>query len=215
MVDTNKVRFASVWSNQIKSLLWPAPKTVKYSPYGQCYHKTWPCADHCTGNCTHCIAISSSHLIRAMSSLEPQKCDSWHWCVCMCMCVSLYFTRFFWRRHPQLRQVELNFISLFWPSLPNGIQAAYEDFDRDLVFLFKGNFLNISYVSSSWRVGAGLPCGPLQVQKRWTKENLAPARLLPGVQAWPQCGHWPPCELEQAIPSSDPNTLINEMRRWH
>uniref|UniRef100_A0A2K6EH01 Matrix metallopeptidase 8 n=2 Tax=Propithecus coquereli TaxID=379532 RepID=A0A2K6EH01_PROCO len=47
--------------------------------------------------------------------------------------------KYFWRRHPQLRNVELNFISLFWPSLPNGIQAAYEDFDRDLVFLFKGN----------------------------------------------------------------------------
>ncbi|XP_012626025.1 neutrophil collagenase [Microcebus murinus] len=47
--------------------------------------------------------------------------------------------KYFWRRHPQLRSVELNFISLFWPSLPNGIQAAYEDFDKDLVFLFKGN----------------------------------------------------------------------------
>lgn len=47
--------------------------------------------------------------------------------------------KFFWRRHPQLRRVELNFISLFWPSLPNGIQAAYEDPERDLVFLFKGN----------------------------------------------------------------------------
>nr|XP_051683175.1 neutrophil collagenase [Oryctolagus cuniculus] len=51
----------------------------------------------------------------------------------------LFFTdKYFWRRHPWLRRVELNFISLFWPSLPNGIQAAYEDFDRDLVFLFKG-----------------------------------------------------------------------------
>ncbi|XP_037361614.1 neutrophil collagenase [Talpa occidentalis] len=47
--------------------------------------------------------------------------------------------KYFWRRHPQLRRVELNFISLFWPSLPNGIQAAYEDVDRDLVFLFKGS----------------------------------------------------------------------------
>ncbi|XP_062951572.1 neutrophil collagenase isoform X2 [Cynocephalus volans] len=47
--------------------------------------------------------------------------------------------RYFWRRHPQLRKVELDFISLFWPFLPNGIQAAYEDSDRDLVFLFKGN----------------------------------------------------------------------------
>ncbi|KAK2490305.1 hypothetical protein MC885_010181 [Smutsia gigantea] len=47
--------------------------------------------------------------------------------------------KYFWRKHPQLQRVELNFISLFWPSLPNGIQAAYEDFDRDLIFLFKGN----------------------------------------------------------------------------
>ncbi|XP_049746854.1 neutrophil collagenase [Elephas maximus indicus] len=53
----------------------------------------------------------------------------------------IYFfkDRFFWRRHPQLRTVEQYFISLFWPSLPNGIQAAYEDFDSDLVFLFKDN----------------------------------------------------------------------------
>ncbi|XP_032977761.1 neutrophil collagenase [Rhinolophus ferrumequinum] len=47
--------------------------------------------------------------------------------------------KFFWRRHPQIPTVELNFISLFWPSLPTGIQAAYEDIDSDQVFLFKGN----------------------------------------------------------------------------
>lgn len=47
--------------------------------------------------------------------------------------------KFFWRRHPQLRSVDLNFISLFWTALPNNIQAAYEDPNTDLVFLFKGN----------------------------------------------------------------------------
>ncbi|XP_008054157.1 neutrophil collagenase [Carlito syrichta] len=47
--------------------------------------------------------------------------------------------KYFWRRHPQLRSIEFNFISLFWPALPDSIQAAYEDLDRDLVFLFKGN----------------------------------------------------------------------------
>ncbi|XP_004689106.1 PREDICTED: neutrophil collagenase [Condylura cristata] len=46
--------------------------------------------------------------------------------------------KYFWRRHPQLQMVEQNFISLFWPSLPSGIQAAYEVVSRDLVFLFKG-----------------------------------------------------------------------------
>ncbi|PNJ86602.1 MMP8 isoform 3, partial [Pongo abelii] len=45
--------------------------------------------------------------------------------------------KYFWRRHPQLQRIEMNFISLFWPSLPTGMQAAYEDFDRDLIFLFK------------------------------------------------------------------------------
>ncbi|XP_003992354.3 neutrophil collagenase [Felis catus] len=47
--------------------------------------------------------------------------------------------RYFWRRHPRMPEVELNFISLFWPALPDGIQAAYEDSDKDLVFLFKGS----------------------------------------------------------------------------
>lgn len=46
--------------------------------------------------------------------------------------------KYIWRRHPQLQRVELSSISLFWPSLPSGIEAAYEDFDRDLIFLFKG-----------------------------------------------------------------------------
>ncbi|XP_043854611.1 neutrophil collagenase-like [Dromiciops gliroides] len=47
--------------------------------------------------------------------------------------------KYFWRKHPQLPRPELHTISLFWPSLPSGIQAAYEDVENDLVFLFKGN----------------------------------------------------------------------------
>ncbi|OWK18071.1 hypothetical protein Celaphus_00008838, partial [Cervus elaphus hippelaphus] len=46
--------------------------------------------------------------------------------------------KYVWRKHRRLRMIEFNFISLYWPSLPNGIQAAYEDFDRDLIFVFKG-----------------------------------------------------------------------------
>ncbi|CAI9152736.1 unnamed protein product [Rangifer tarandus platyrhynchus] len=46
--------------------------------------------------------------------------------------------KYVWRKHPRLRMIEFNLISLYWPSLPNGIQAAYEDFDRDLIFVFKG-----------------------------------------------------------------------------
>ncbi|XP_016062204.1 PREDICTED: neutrophil collagenase isoform X1 [Miniopterus natalensis] len=62
--------------------------------------------------------------------------------------------KFFWRRHPQLQRVELNFISLFWPSLPSGIQAAFEDSDRDLVYLFKGNQY---WVLSGYDVQPGYP----------------------------------------------------------
>lgn len=36
-------------------------------------------------------------------------------------------------------EVELNFISVFWPQVPNGLQAAYEIADRDEVRFFKGN----------------------------------------------------------------------------
>ncbi|XP_072472974.1 neutrophil collagenase-like [Notamacropus eugenii] len=53
--------------------------------------------------------------------------------------VIIFKDNYFWRRHHQLLRPKLHKISLFWPSLPSGIQAAYEDVEKDLVFLFKGN----------------------------------------------------------------------------
>uniref|UniRef100_A0A8B9M6F6 interstitial collagenase n=1 Tax=Accipiter nisus TaxID=211598 RepID=A0A8B9M6F6_9AVES len=47
--------------------------------------------------------------------------------------------RYMLRKHPERTEAELNFISLFWPKLPSGIQAAYENIERDEVLLFKGN----------------------------------------------------------------------------
>nr|XP_056714686.1 interstitial collagenase-like [Euleptes europaea] len=46
--------------------------------------------------------------------------------------------RFFWRKSPHISDIELNSISLFWPGLPSGIDAAYESYEKDQVFLFKG-----------------------------------------------------------------------------
>lgn len=40
---------------------------------------------------------------------------------------------------PHYPQVEQNFISVFWPNLPTGLQAAYEVTERDEVRFFKGN----------------------------------------------------------------------------
>ncbi|NWV00017.1 MMP8 collagenase, partial [Upupa epops] len=45
--------------------------------------------------------------------------------------------RYLLRKHPARAGTELNFISLFWPRLPSGIQAAYENVERDEILLFK------------------------------------------------------------------------------
>ncbi|XP_067423236.1 interstitial collagenase-like [Emydura macquarii macquarii] len=47
--------------------------------------------------------------------------------------------RHFWRKNPQRTEVDLIPISLFWPNLPSGIQAAYENVEKDQVFLFREN----------------------------------------------------------------------------
>ncbi|KFW80034.1 Interstitial collagenase, partial [Manacus vitellinus] len=45
--------------------------------------------------------------------------------------------RYMLRKHPARVETELNFISLFWPTLPSGIQAAYENIEKDEILLFK------------------------------------------------------------------------------
>uniref|UniRef100_A0ACB8FGD1 Uncharacterized protein n=2 Tax=Sphaerodactylus townsendi TaxID=933632 RepID=A0ACB8FGD1_9SAUR len=53
--------------------------------------------------------------------------------------IMFFKDRFFWRKSPHIPDIELNTISLFWPGLPSGIDAAYESYEKDQVFLFKGN----------------------------------------------------------------------------
>uniref|UniRef100_A0A2K5DTQ0 Stromelysin-1 n=1 Tax=Aotus nancymaae TaxID=37293 RepID=A0A2K5DTQ0_AOTNA len=47
--------------------------------------------------------------------------------------------RHFWRKSLRKLEPELYLISSFWPSLPSGMDAAYEVTSKDLVFIFKGN----------------------------------------------------------------------------
>lgn len=61
------------------------------------------------------------------------------------VCVSVFISfsvcfRHFWRK--SLRTLEPGFylISSFWPSLPSGLDAAYEDTSKDIVFVFKGRY---------------------------------------------------------------------------
>nr|XP_012423402.1 PREDICTED: interstitial collagenase-like [Odobenus rosmarus divergens] len=52
--------------------------------------------------------------------------------------VMFFKDRFYMRLNPFYPEVELNFISTFWPNLPSGLQAAYEFAERDEVRFFKG-----------------------------------------------------------------------------
>lgn len=45
--------------------------------------------------------------------------------------------RHLWRVYPDNSEVELELISAFWPTLPSGIQAAYENM-KDQILFFKG-----------------------------------------------------------------------------
>lgn len=59
---------------------------------------------------------------------------------CFSIFASFYmYSRHFWRK--SLRTLEPGFylISSFWPSLPSGVDAAYEATSKDIVFIFKGN----------------------------------------------------------------------------
>ncbi|KFO25635.1 stromelysin-1 [Fukomys damarensis] len=47
--------------------------------------------------------------------------------------------RYFWRKSLRTPEPEFYLISSFWPSLPSGVDAAYEVTSKDTVFVFKGN----------------------------------------------------------------------------
>uniref|UniRef100_G1LUG7 Matrix metalloproteinase-14 n=1 Tax=Ailuropoda melanoleuca TaxID=9646 RepID=G1LUG7_AILME len=53
--------------------------------------------------------------------------------------VMFFKDRFYMRQNPFYPEVELNFISTFWPNLPSGLQAAYEFAERDEIRFFKGD----------------------------------------------------------------------------
>nr|AAC33733.1 matrix metalloproteinase [Gallus gallus] len=61
--------------------------------------------------------------------------------------------RHLWRVYPDNSEVELELISAFWPFLPSGIQAAYENM-KDRILFFKGNNF---WVVSGYKVLLGYP----------------------------------------------------------
>ncbi|XP_062983192.1 stromelysin-1-like [Elgaria multicarinata webbii] len=52
----------------------------------------------------------------------------------------LFFkNKHFWRKHPRYTNIDFSLISEFWSFLPSGVDAVYENNDKDKAFLFKGN----------------------------------------------------------------------------
>nr|XP_015807524.2 collagenase 3 [Nothobranchius furzeri] len=45
---------------------------------------------------------------------------------------------FYWRLHPQMVEPEQTLIKSTWPSIPNKVDAAYENPEKDLVIIFSG-----------------------------------------------------------------------------
>ncbi|KAF7657405.1 hypothetical protein LDENG_00027860 [Lucifuga dentata] len=50
----------------------------------------------------------------------------------------IFKDRFYWRLHPQMPEPEQTLIKSTWPSIPNKVDAAYENPEKDLVFIFSG-----------------------------------------------------------------------------
>lgn len=46
--------------------------------------------------------------------------------------------RYYWRIHPQMPEPEQVLIKSTWPSLPNTVDAAYENPEKDQVIIFSG-----------------------------------------------------------------------------
>ncbi|KAM6447278.1 stromelysin-1-like [Liasis olivaceus] len=53
--------------------------------------------------------------------------------------IMFFWNKYFWRKLPQYRQIDLNLISEFWSFLPSGVDAVSENNEKDETFLFKGN----------------------------------------------------------------------------
>ncbi|CAI5694021.1 unnamed protein product [Oreochromis niloticus] len=50
----------------------------------------------------------------------------------------IFKDRYYWRIHPQMVEPELTLIKSTWPSIPNKVDAAYENPEKDLVIIFSG-----------------------------------------------------------------------------
>uniref|UniRef100_A0A3Q2XTI5 Collagenase 3 n=3 Tax=Hippocampus comes TaxID=109280 RepID=A0A3Q2XTI5_HIPCM len=71
----------------------------------------------------------------------PQKCDptlSFDAATELRGETIIFKDKFYWRLHPQMHEPELTLIKSTWPSIPNKVDAAYENPEKDQVIIFSG-----------------------------------------------------------------------------
>ncbi|XP_061137678.1 collagenase 3 [Syngnathus typhle] len=71
----------------------------------------------------------------------PQKCDpdlSFDAATELRGETVIFKDKYFWRIHPQMPEPQLTPIKSTWPSLPNKVDAAYENPEKDQVIIFSG-----------------------------------------------------------------------------
>nr|XP_020667508.1 interstitial collagenase-like isoform X1 [Pogona vitticeps] len=120
--------------------------------------------------------------------------------------------RHFWRRHPQLVDVELFFISLFWPNLPSSIDAGYENFQKDTVVLFKGKQYWVldgydvlsGYPRSIYELG--FPKNVKKIDAAFSDQQTGKTYLFSGFK------YWRYDEITQSMEQGYPRKILKDFQ---
>ncbi|XP_032076036.1 interstitial collagenase-like [Thamnophis elegans] len=119
--------------------------------------------------------------------------------------------RHFWRKHPQFSNVELHFISLFWPTLPSSIDAAYENFEQDNVLLFKGNkywvlsgYDIVGQVQSIYKLG--FPRNVKKIDAAFSDPQTGKTYFFIGNK------YWRYNEMEQSMEKGYPRNIARDFK---
>lgn len=105
--------------------------------------------------------------------------------------------RYYWRIHPQMPEPEQILIRSTWPSLPNTVDAAYENPEKDYVIIFSGGLLL---------------CGRWPPMMRFRNAVSEAAALFPQGR---RCGLWMDMTSWMATRSTSTNSdFRRKSKRW-
>ncbi|XP_046926382.1 stromelysin-1-like [Lynx rufus] len=132
--DLTRFRLAQDDVNGIQSLYGPPPMSSPDGPAGPT--ESVPPEPGTPATCDPALSFD------AVSSLRGE--------------ILFFKDRHFWRKSLRTPEPGFYLISSFWPSLPSGLDAAYEETSKDIVFTFKGNQF---WAIRGTEVQAGYPKG--------------------------------------------------------